>query len=159
MSHLNCFMVWRYFKILRHSLLPIRPCYITHDSYCSFAVKTQVPEPLQQKHDLMVLRSEDQNVYSLLGDIRIVYISQSFGRCGNKDCKKHKKTVLIAVYLKHSELFYLSGKQKVESADLNSFRRTDTYTPTRARGSSARRGSGSLFLPSALYFCPGPPPT
>lgn len=31
----------------------------------------------------MVLMSEDQNV------IRIVYISQSFSKCENKDCKKH----------------------------------------------------------------------
>lgn len=58
--------------------------YITHNSYCSFAVKTQVPEPLKQKHDLTVLRSEDQNVCSLLGDIHTVSTcSQSLSRGGD----------------------------------------------------------------------------
>lgn len=54
--------------------------YITHNSYCSFAVQTQVPEPLKQKHDLTVLRSEDQNVCSLLADIHAASkCSQSVG--------------------------------------------------------------------------------
>lgn len=48
--------------------------YFTHNSYCSFAVKTQVPEPLKQNMTFTVLRSENQNVHGLLCDIHILYI-------------------------------------------------------------------------------------
>lgn len=48
--------------------------FITHNSYCSFAVETQVPEPLNPNMTSECLRSECQNVDSLLGDINIVCI-------------------------------------------------------------------------------------
>lgn len=59
--------------------------YIKHNSYYSFAVETQVPEPLKQNHDFTELKPDEQIVLSLLGD----------------NCKNVKRSVVEQMWKKH----------------------------------------------------------